>query len=96
MIYENVDMELKTKHGIDKLDLMVEMMPIITPETTKKLGNKYNRFKSWLCQKIKRGIDRQEELDLLEGIVKYVQSESASNERLESMDYLFGLKFLKQ
>ncbi|MBE9490843.1 MAG: hypothetical protein IMY67_11155 [Bacteroidetes bacterium] len=86
--------ELKTKYGIDKLDLMVRLMPVIQPDNTKKLANKYNSFKSWLVEKLQRGLSKNEEAGLLEGIVAYIQSKAATNERLKSMNYLFELKFL--
>jgi hypothetical protein len=83
----------KTKHGIDKLDIMVHFLPVIE-SSGRKAKNNFTRFKSFLCEKLKRGITAVEEKNLLEGIVKYLQSEQATNARTEAMDYLFDLKFL--
>lgn len=86
-----VDMELTTKHGIDKTMLMLKFMTIVEG---KKGKSDYNRFKSWLVQQLKRGLTAQEGVALVEGILKYIQSEPATNERMDAMKYLFGAEFL--
>lgn len=91
---EYFDMEMKTKQGIDKTMLMLKFMSVIESEGA-KIKRNYNRFKSYLCQQLQRGITPQEEKNLLEGIGKYLHSEGGERERLEAMDYLFELKFLK-
>lgn len=87
------DQKMKTKHGIDKLTVMLKFMSIVEPGTS-KVKNNFNRFKSFICQQMKRGMTLQEETNLMEGIVKYLHSEEQTNERFEAMDYIFELKFL--
>ena len=86
------DQDRTTKHGIDKLELMVEFISIIQGKKAKK---DYNRFKSWLVEKLQRGLTLGEEERLLEGIVAYIQSEVATNERAKSMRFLFDTEFLE-
>ncbi len=90
---EMFDMELKTKHGIDKLDVMIRFMKVLNDEKRKKHSS-YDRFKSFLVQQLQRGLTAQEEVDMVEGMLKYVRSEPGSNERLDSMKYLFELEFI--
>lgn len=87
------DLELKTKHGIDKLEIMVNLISVIEAKPS-KCKQELNRFKSFLVEKLKRGLTPQEEIAFMEGMVKYIQSDEATNERLNSMNYLFNLEFL--
>lgn len=89
------DQQMKTKHGVDKTDLMIRFMPVLEARGSRKLRNSFNRLKSFICQQIKRGITPQEDIRLSEGILKYVQSDPGTNERFQAMDYLFELKFLE-
>lgn len=91
---EYFDRKMKTRQGIDKLQVMVKFMYVVESEVSKLEGN-LNRFKSFLCEQLKRGITPEEELSLLSGIDRYIKSNAGENERLEAMDYLFELKFLK-
>lgn len=79
-----------TKYGIQTLQLMARLWYVFD-------GNEkdYNKFKSWIVSQINRGITKEEELDLMQGILAYIQSEEATDERLQAMKYLFGLEFLR-
>lgn len=82
---------LVTKYGIQTLQLMDRFMRVFDGDTAD-----YNRFKSWLVSQIMRGITKQEEFDLMQGLLAYIQSEEATHERLGAMRYLFGLEFLDE
>lgn len=86
-------MEQTTKHGLDKLELMVRFISVIEADASK--GKKeFTRMKSWLVEKLKRGLTPQENIALAEGILKYLQSEPMTDERTEAMKYLFDANFL--
>jgi len=76
--------------GLDALEITVKFLGVIEGRE----NSRYNRFKSWIVQQIKRGLTVQEEIDLAQGIVNYIQSEPATADRKNAMDYLFALKFL--
>lgn len=88
------DFENTTKHGIEKLELMVRFMSVleIGESTAEK---EFNRFKSWMVEKLKREITPQEEFDLMQGILDYVKSDPATNERFAAMKVLFNMEFIK-
>ena len=86
-------MQNTISHRIDKLDLMIRFISVIEIKPS-KAEKEYNRFKSWLVEKLKRGLTPQEEIDLMQGILKYIQSDAETNERMSAMNYLFDLKFL--
>lgn len=85
------DEETTTKHGFNKLELMCRFIRVIEGEQCKE---EYALFKLWLRSKLKRHLTNQEELNLAEGIYKYIKSDEGTNERLESMKYLFNTEFL--
>ena len=86
--------EEKTKHGIDKLKLMLYFMRVVESKGSKQLRSSFTRLKSFICQQIKRGITPHEELNLNQAILDYIKADGGTNERLASMDYLFDSKFL--
>ena len=93
MFEDILELEIKTKSGLDKLELMVRFISII--ETKKsKVDNESNRTKSWLVQQLKRGLTPSEEVNLMQGILNYIQSDGETNERIEAMKYLFEAEFL--
>lgn len=85
------DEETTTKHGFDKLELMCRFIRVIEGEQHKE---EYALFKLWFRSKLKRHLTDQEELNLAEGICKFIKSDEGTNERLESMKYLFNTEFL--
>ncbi len=88
-----VDIKYKTKHGLDTLELMARFLSIIETEA-KTPEKEYNRFKSWLVEKLKRGIKPEEDINLAQGIINYIQSDPETNERAQAMKYLFNAEFL--
>ena len=87
------EIENTPKHGIETLEVMVRFLSVLEAKASKG-KSEINRFKSFLIKKLKRGLTQQEEIHLLEGIVKYLQSDAATDERAEAMIYLFNLNFL--
>lgn len=89
-----LELEIKTIHGISKLDIIIRFISVIeaTPGTA---GFRLNRFKSFLVEKFKRGITPTENANLAQGILNYIQSDPGTNERMNAMNYLFELKFLE-
>lgn len=83
--------ERKTKHGLDKLQLMIRFISVIEGKQTKE---EYALFKLWICSQIKRHLTDSENLKLTEGILRHIQSTEGTNERLASMRYLFDAEFL--
>jgi hypothetical protein len=80
------------EYGIDTLQLMLRFMAVI--EGKSKGRGAFNSLKSFLVQQLQRGIEAQEEENLLNGILAYLDSEPATEGRTEAMKYLFELKFL--
>ena len=89
-----IDEEYNNSFNIDSLELIIQFMPILDAENTKGMDKKLIRLESYIISKIKRDLTVSENINLLEGLKKYVQSEPATSERLEAMRYLFKLKFL--
>lgn len=83
-----------TKHGINRLDFMIKMLQILEARPSKMKSN-FNKLKSFLVQQLKRGITVQEELKLSQGIADYIISDPATNERSQSMEFLFNCEFLE-
>lgn len=84
-----------SKHGLDKLRLMIRFIPVIECTERGNLDKELNKLKSYLVSQIKRGTTPQEEINLLQGFRNYFNSEPGSNDRTTAMDYLFDLKFLQ-
>ncbi len=85
--------DLTTKHGIDKLDIMIKIMRIVTSKG-RKISTNFDKFKSFLVQQLQRGLTPAEIRDLSKGLLDYINSEEGSNERFKAMEYLFNLEFL--
>lgn len=84
----------KTKVGyIDKLELMVEFIRVIESPEAKEKEN-FDKFKQWLSGQIKRDLKETELMALLNGMLKYIQSEPETKQRMEVMQYLFEAEFL--
>lgn len=92
---KKMDFNLNTKHGLNKLNLMIRFFQILNAKES-KIEKELNRLKSWLVQQLKRGLKPHEELGILEGILKYIQSEPETNERMKAMNYLFEAEFLTE
>lgn len=91
-----IDMDSTTKHGYDKLDIVMHFMPLLNcDKSANKLKSEYNRFKSYLVFLIKRGVTNDEEIKLNEGIIAYVKSDPGTDDRMKAMNYLFGLEFIE-
>ena len=85
----------KTKFGIDQLDVAIMLLPIIESRGNHQASKALNRFKSFLVQKLKRGITSTEEINLMQGLLDYVRSEPGTNERMKAINYLNELEFLQ-
>lgn len=84
-----------TKHGIDKLELMIKFMPVVEARGSRQINKSLDKLKSFLVEKLKRGITPQENIDLLQGCLDYTRSYAATTERTKAMNYLFNLEFIK-
>lgn len=96
------DLETKNKFGIDKLELMIEFMGIMTVGdnplddiSDQKIEALLLKLKTFLEQKIKRDFTSKEYIDLMEGLVNYTASDPGTNERINSLEYLFNLDFIE-
>ncbi len=89
------DFPQKTKQGLDTLDVMLLFIPIIESRSFNKANKDIDKLKSWLVEKLKRGITPQENINLLQGLLEYVRSEPMTNEREKAMKYLFEAEFLE-
>jgi len=58
------------------------------------IEEEYFKFKSFLVKQIKRDLTPQEDIHIAEGIIAYINSGPATNERTAAMKYLFNLEFL--
>jgi len=87
------DFELKTKHGIDKLQLMCKFLPIIHGENCEE---DFDEFKLWINEQIKRDMTDLEELNLMYGASDFIRSDPGTNERDIAMKYLFNADFLDE
>lgn len=90
-----IDTSMKTKHGIDKLNLMLFFMPVLDAGSGNQLNKAMDKLKSFLVEKLKRGITAEENISLLQGCLDYTKSDAGTPERFAAMNYLFELKFLK-
>lgn len=81
------------RYGIDKLELMVSILNLLDSEENYFDKNLQN-LKDLITSKARRAITSEEEINLLEGLKKHLHSEPGSNERTESMQYLFEVEFL--
>lgn len=81
------------KGNLDKLNVTVRILGILE---TKNPKSDYNKFKSYLVSQLKRGITPQEEMNLAQGIVNFIQTDGGTNERLKTMEYLIELEFLEE
>ncbi|HYH13683.1 MAG TPA: hypothetical protein VD794_00590 [Flavisolibacter sp.] len=84
-------LETETKHGFDRLDILVHLMPVLE---AKDLDNNFNSFKNYLAQLLKRRLTALEEYEMCQAILDYIQSEPETNERMKAMKHLFGLEFI--
>jgi hypothetical protein len=84
----------KTKHGIDVLQMMAEFLLIIHEEKFENYDNHIKNFELLISKQIKRELTPQEKLDIYHGILNFINSESASNERIIAIEYLFEAKFI--
>lgn len=91
MFMSSSDLELETKYGIDRLELMLKFISVLKAEKT---DVQYHKFKEWIESKINRILTIKEDINLMQGILDYVKSEEGSNERFVSMKYLFNLEYL--
>jgi hypothetical protein len=87
------DIELNTKYGIDKLELIINFLTIIEGTI---LEENIKEFTIWLEIAIKRHLTDIEEKNLYTGIINYLQSDPGTNERTLVMNDLFNLNFLDE
>ena len=95
------DTERKTKFGIDKLSLMIAFMPVLdidsdSKDWKEKLNESIDELKSFLSTNIKRDLTETEHVNMLKGLKDYACSDSATNERMKAMEYLFNLEFINE
>jgi hypothetical protein len=90
------DIETETKFGIDKLELMCKFMKILAIEEVDevKINSSLLDIKTFLAEKIKRELTGEEYLNMLQGIHDYMASDPATNERINSINYLLNLDFV--
>ena len=86
-----LDSEPKAEYN--RLDMLVWVIGIIEAKPS-KTKSRYNRFKSFLVEKMKRGITTQEETNLSQGILNFIQTEPGTDERMKAIFYLMDGKFL--
>lgn len=55
----------------------------------------FDNFVSFASKQIKREINSNERLKLLEGFLNFVKSEEGSNERVNSIEYIVEFNFLE-
>ena len=91
---EYFDELLRTKHGIDKTLLMLNIMRVVESKSGKQCGSAFDKLKSFICEQIKRGLSAQEDLNLRQGICNYINTDPQTNERSKAMEYLFEAKFI--
>lgn len=92
--FKGINEMIEEKYGIDQLYLTIKLMPVLTAKAD-NIKKELNKFKSYLVCKLKRGITYKEETNIIQGIYNYVKSDAGTYERMESMNYLFNLKFLE-
>ncbi len=89
-----LDFSEKTKHGIDKLHLMVLFIKIIEGESKEQFEKAMDELKLFLVKELKRELTPQENVDLLFACKEYIMSDVETQKRLDSMAHLFELKFI--
>lgn len=86
-----INTKLTNRIGFDRLDIMVHFLPVLESENIEK---DMNELKSFISDQIKRELETEEEINLYDGLINYVSSEPATDERSEAMNYLFDFHFL--
>lgn len=89
-----LDTELTSRNGFDKLELLIEFLPIIHAEDSDQFDTAVNAFIGYIQSEIKREISIQEHANILEGISNYIKSDEASNERMKAIKYFSEAQFL--
>lgn len=79
--------------GFDKLDIICRLLGIIAAGI-EGVETNFDKFKSYLAEKINRDITPEEEMSLLNGLLAFNESEPETQERKEATIYLFELQFL--
>lgn len=91
---ENIAREiLYNKYGISKLDISIYFLTLI--EGGKECFDaNYNAVIDFLQTELKRKLTQMEITKMGQGLIAFIKSELGTNERLNTMDYLFNLEFL--
>jgi len=87
-------MEQKTKHGLNKFSMMVKFILVFESKSSDEFDKKFTELKTWLATNLNKRISDQEELNIIEGIKNYTLSEPNTNDRMDSLKYLFKAEFL--
>jgi hypothetical protein len=89
---------LTTNGGLDKLEVTILFLPILTSdgEDLDEVKKDIDKLIKFLSDGFKREITPEERIAMLEGCKNYVNTEPATNERYAAMEYLFNLKFLSE
>jgi hypothetical protein len=85
---------IENDFGIDTLDVIVNLWPLLHGDSKDEMENGLNAFKRWITSKIDRSITASEESGMLHCLLDYTISEPATDARMDAMNKLFGLKFL--
>lgn len=85
--------KLKTRFGIDRTFLMLNIMSIIDCTELNYKSN-LDKLKKFINDGIKREMSSAELIGLYKGILNYVKSEPMTNERSEAVEYLLEVKFI--
>lgn len=87
----NMNTSLKTKHGIDKLELIVLVLSLTEGDDFEK---SYELLKKGICDQIGRLMTNKEVLDMTTGCYNLVMSDPGTKQRREAINYLFEAEFL--
>lgn len=90
---EYFEEKLKTKFGIDRMQLMFKFINVIDANDTEMADN-FEKLKQFIRDGIGRDFQGDEYLNFIGGIANYIHSDEGTNERVAAMDYLFEMKFI--
>lgn len=88
--------KFKTKFGIDKLMVMVNLINVIEFREVSEIQENLIEFENFIAEGIGREMSPVEKINLYQGIINYNKSEPETNERMDAMNYLFELKFINE
>jgi hypothetical protein len=96
---DTLDYTGKTKFGIDKIDVWLEIMPLFLLKDgcmPEKIDNALANITIFFFSKIGREFTKEENLNLLLGLANFMDSDPMTYTRRRCVSYLINLEFINE